>query len=347
MKKQAVHIMDEELLMKYLTGNLSVEESETVRLSMEAEPAKREYLEHMEQIWKSSGSIREFQSLDAAGDWNSLRERFGFSKQAQEHHPSRQIRRMTYRIMRVAALILLIFASTFLIYYYTGNGRLSKLDWITLDAAVQQEEVTLPDGSRVSLNTGSRLAYPAEFKGLKRAVKLQGEAFFEVARNEEKAFIVIVADEASTEVLGTSFHLKEDPGKRQVFLNVLTGKVAFYPKGKKKRALVLGKNEHAEYHNGQIHQPVSINLNFLSWKTRTLTFENAPLPEVLKQLGKHYQREFRIRDVRLDTLALTGTYKNQDIEDVLEEISLVLDIAFEETDGMIQVRAFDSETNEE
>jgi ferric-dicitrate binding protein FerR (iron transport regulator) len=221
------------------------------------------------------------------------------------------------------------------------------LDWITLDAAVQQEEVTLPDGSRVSLNTGSRLAYPAEFKGLKRAVKLQGEAFFEVARNEEKAFIVIVADEASTEVLGTSFHLKEDPGKRQVFLNVLTGKVAFYPKGKKKRALVLGKNEHAEYHNGQIHQPVSINLNFLSWKTRTLTFENAPLPEVLKQLGKHYQREFRIRDVRLDTLALTGTYKNQDIEDVLEEISLVLDIAFEETDGMIQVRAFDSETNEE
>jgi ferric-dicitrate binding protein FerR (iron transport regulator) len=345
MKMQPANIMDDELLMKYLTGNLTAEESETFRLSMEAEPANRKYLEQMELIWKSSGSIREFQSIDAAKDWNSLRERFGFSKQPEEHHPSRQIRRMTFRIMRVAAIILLAFASAFMIYYYTGN--LSKMDWITLDAPDQLEEITLPDGSRVSLNTGSRLAYPAEFKGRKRTVKLEGEAFFEVARNEDRAFIVIVADEASTEVLGTSFHLREDPGKKRVFLNVLTGKVAFYPKGKKKKALVLGKDEHAEYHNGHIQQHVSLDLNFLSWKTRTLIFDNSPLPQVLKQLGKHYHKEFHIMDRGLDTLALTGTYKNQKIDNVLEEISLVLDIAFEEADGRIQVRAFSVQTNEE
>jgi ferric-dicitrate binding protein FerR (iron transport regulator) len=345
MKMQPANIMDDELLMKYLTGNLTAEESETFRLSMEAEPANRKYLEQMELIWKSSGSIREFQSIDAAKDWNSLRERFGFSKQPEEHHPSRQIRRMTFRIMRVAAIILLAFASAFMIYYYTGN--LSKMDWITLDAPDQLGEITLPDGSRVSLNTGSRLAYPAEFKGRKRTVKLEGEAFFEVARNEDRAFIVIVADEASTEVLGTSFHLREDPGKKRVFLNVLTGKVAFYPKGKKKKALVLGKDEHAEYHNGHIQQHVSLDLNFLSWKTRTLIFDNSPLPQVLKQLGKHYHKEFHIMDRGLDTLALTGTYKNQKIDNVLEEISLVLDIAFEEADGRIQVRAFSVQTNEE
>jgi transmembrane sensor len=234
-----------------------------------------------------------------------------------------------------------------LIYFYTGNGRFSKLDWITLDATGQPEEITLPDGSKVSINTGSRLSYPVEFKGLKRTVKLEGEAFFEVARNEEDAFIVIVADEATTEVLGTSFHLREDPGKRRILLNVLTGKVAFYPKGKKKEALVLGKDEHAEYHNGRIQQQVSFDLNFLSWKTRTLIFDNVHLPQVLVQLGKHYHKEFHIMDAGLDTLALTGTYKNQKIDDVLEEISLVLDIAFEETAGRIQVRAFDFQKNEE
>jgi len=144
--------------------------------------------------------------------------------------------------MRVAALILLVFASAFTLYFYTGNGRFSKLDWITMDASEQQKEIFLPDGSIVSINTGSSLLYPAEFKGLRRIVKLQGEAFFEVARKEEKAFVVIVADEATTEVLGTSFHLREDPGKKRVFLNVLSGKVAFYPKGKKKEAMVLGRD---------------------------------------------------------------------------------------------------------
>lgn len=333
--------MDDELLIKYLSGDLSTEESETIRLFLEAKPANREYLEQMDQIWKSSGNLRKFQSIDAAGDWNSLYERFGFSEQAREYHPSGPIRRMTYRAMRIAALILLAFASAVLINYYTGNGRFSKLDWITMDALDQPEEISLPDGSMVSLNTGSRLVYPAAFKTLHRTVRLEGEAFFEISRNEKKAFKVIVADKASIEVLGTAFHLKEDPGKKRVFLNVLSGKVAFYPKGKKKEALVLGKDEHAEYNNGYIHQPVSFDLNFLSWKTRTLTFDNTPLQQVFLQLGKHYHKEFHIVDAGLDTLALTGTYKNQKINDVLEEISLVLDIEFEESNGRIQARAFD------
>ena len=340
--------MNDELLMKYLTGNLSTEESEAIRLSMEAEPANREYLEQMEQIWKSSASIREFQSIDAARDWNLIRDGFGFPEQPGEHRPIRQFKAITYPIIRWAAFILLAFATAFMIYYYAGNGILSKMDWMTLNASARPREVTLPDGSQVWLNTGSRLAYPADFKGLKRKVKLEeGEAFFEVARNEKKAFVVIAANEASVEVLGTSFHLLEDPGKRRVILNVLTGKVAFYPKGKKKEAQVLGKNEHAEYHNGRIQHQISYDLNFLSWKTRTLTFDNIPLPKVLEQIGKHYHKEFQIMDAGLDTLALTGTYKDQKIDDVLEEISLVLEIQFEETGGKILVMSPDLQTHEE
>ena len=339
--------MDDELLIKYLTGNLTPEESESLRLFLEAEPANRDYLEQMEKIWKSSGNVPVFQSIDAAKDWNSIRNRFGFPNQVREFHPTRQIRRMTYPVLRMAAFILLAFASAFLIYYYTGNGRFSKLEWTSLEASGQQEEVTLPDGSLVSLNTGSRLTYPAEFKGKKRRVKLEGEAFFEVARNEKKAFMVIVADEASTEVLGTSFHLREDSVKRKVLLNVLSGKVAFFPKGKRREALILGEHEHAEYHDGQIQQQVSLDLNFLSWKTRTLIFDNAPLPEVFEQLGKHFRREFDVVDAGLEAMAFTGTFKNQEMDEVLEEISLVMDIVFEENNGLILVRAFDVQVNDD
>jgi ferric-dicitrate binding protein FerR (iron transport regulator) len=347
MKNLHAKNMDDDLLIKYLTGDLSAEDAEAIRLAIEADPAKKEYLEQMEKIWKLSGGIKDFQRIDTTGDWDSLRGRFGFSQQAATPSLINKTRSLAFRMIRVAAMILLVFAAGFMIYYYTGSGALSRMDWTTLAAPDHMEEITLPDGSHVSLNAGSSLAYPAHFKGRKRTVRLDGEAFFEVAGNEDKAFIIHVSEVATAEVLGTSFNLRTDPDKKKVLLNVLTGKVAFFPKGKRRQAIVLSKDEHAEYHNGKIRQQVSLDLNFLSWKTRTLVFENTPLPQVMEQLGRHYHREFMIRDPGIDTLALTGTYQNQEIAEVLEEMALVLGIAFKETDGMILVTTSDAQTHEE
>ena len=338
--------MDDDLIMKYLTGNLSPEESESLRHSMESDPASKKYLEEMEKIWKSAGSIRDFQSIDAAKDWLTLRDRFGFKEQAREHHPTGITRSILFRIARVAAILLLVIATSLMIYYFTGDGGMSRMGWTAMEALEEPVEIFLPDGSMVSLNSGSRLVYPVQFKGRRRIVKLQGEAYFEVEGNEDKAFLVIVADEASVEVLGTSFHIRQDPGKKRILLNVLTGKVAFFPKGKKKDALVLGPDGHARFSNGAVRQEVSFDLNFLSWKTRTMKFDNTPLPEVLNQLARHYQQDFELLTPGLDTLTLTGTYKNQVFEDVLEEISLVLDIVFEESDKSIKVTTFGDLTDE-
>ncbi len=347
MKKQQPYKMDDDLLMRYFTGELSGQESEALGKSLEADPSKREYLERMEKLWNLSGSIQDFQSIDTAKDWNTLRKKFGSSEISGQPDPWKRTISLTHRLIRIAAIILLVFGSAFMLYYYTGNGPISKLDWITVTVEDQQQELNLPDGSRVYLNNHSSLIYPADFKGLKRTVKLDGEAFFEIERDVEKAFVVNVADDASVEILGTSFNLRTDPEKKHVFLYVLTGKVAFYPKGKKKQARVVKQDEQAMYHKGKISPLSSIDLNFLSWRTRTLVFENTPLTDVVEQLGRHYRKEFLILDVGLDTLALTGTYNNQKIEEVLEEIALVLDIYFEETDGMIQVTAYDVQTDEE
>jgi ferric-dicitrate binding protein FerR (iron transport regulator) len=339
--------MDDELLFRYLTGDLSGQEAEDIRLSLENDPAGREYLAQMEKMWKLSGSIENFQRIDLAGDWNVLRERIAFSKPSLTLPAYTKTRSLTLRVVRVAALILLALAAGFMIHYYTGHGTMGRLDWMSLDAQDQIKELTLPDGSHVFLNEGSSLTYPAQFKGRKRIVRLDGEGFFEVARSEDKAFIIHVSDMATAEVLGTSFNLKEDPGKKKVQLNVLSGKVSFFPRGKKRQAIVLHQDEQAECHQGTIRQQLSLDLNFLSWKTRKLVFENTPLPEVTKQLGRHYRKQFIINDPGIDTLALTGTYQNQEMEDVLEEISLVLEIIFTEKDGMIHVTTMDGLSHEE
>ncbi len=204
------------------------------------------------------------------------------------------------------------------------------------------KELILADGSRVWLNSGSSLYYPVKFRKKSRAVRLEGEGFFEVAHNKNKPFLVIAGDETSgdeavVEVLGTSFNLRTDPKSKKIFLHVSEGRVAFYPKGGKKKGSILEKEEQADYEKGSITQRTSIDLNFLSWKTRTLEFENTPLSDVVDQLGRHFQKDIRVTGKGLDTLTLTGTYIEQSMQDVLEEISIVLDIEFNDVDGIIRV----------
>lgn len=87
--------------------------------------------------------------------------------------------------------------------------------------------ITLSDGSSILLQHGSRLSYPADFEGDKREVYLDGEAFFEVAKNPEKPFLVY-ANELVTKVLGTSFNIKSFKGQKDIQVIVRTGKVSVF-----------------------------------------------------------------------------------------------------------------------
>ena len=87
--------------------------------------------------------------------------------------------------------------------------------------------ITLSDGSSILLQGGSRLSYPANFEGDKREVYLDGEAFFEVAKNPERPFLVY-ANELVTKVLGTSFNIKSFKGQKDIQVIVRTGKVSVF-----------------------------------------------------------------------------------------------------------------------
>jgi len=337
MKKQPSYKIDNEILRKYLAGNLSGEESATLKKLLDTDPATSDYLEQMEKIWDLSSGIGDFGSIDTNGDWNTWRQKLDTKTSSGpgtiDFHP----RSLAYRIVRIAAVFLLVSATAFMLYYFTGQGLLSRNGWVTVYTYDSVEDIPLPDGSSITLNSGSSLAYPSRFKRNARSVKLEGEAFFEIAKDENRPFKINVANEASVEVLGTSFNLRTDPENNKVFLNVLTGKVAFYASGKKKEAKILNEDEHAVCHNGHVRQLVSVDLNFLSWKTRNLVFDNTPLAEVVDQLGRHYRKNFLITDHSLDSLALTAIYSDQKMEDVLEEIGLVLDIGFLEKEGIVHV----------
>ncbi len=147
--------------------------------------------------------------------------------QVSFHHP---------QIIRWAAAIILFLGIGW--WYFLQNNSKSVIYTELVEnaptALIEKENntdkpllITLSDGSSILLQHGSRLSYPANFEGNTREVYLDGEAFFEVAKNPEKPFLVY-ANELVTKVLGTSFNIKSFKAQKDIQVIVRTGKVSVF-----------------------------------------------------------------------------------------------------------------------
>jgi transmembrane sensor len=188
------------------------------------------------------------------------------------------------------------------------------------------KEIQLEDGSHIWLNSGSLLKISGSFGKKQREVFLNGEAYFEVWRDEAKPF-KIHAGETVTEVLGTSFNVELDTISGDVNVIVNTGKVGFYQSNKKKDSKILLPADHASYIS--VNQSISVssntNLNFLSWKTGVIKFYDTPVDEVCRVLSKLYHKQI-ISKIDQPDMVLTGTFQNESLDDILNVMELTLDV---------------------
>jgi len=258
-------------------------------------------------------NLEKFQSIDVEGDWNVVKHRMDFPKN-----------RRISTVWRAAAIAILLLGVGFIAKQYVLNPP----EIIIAMTGEEQKEVLLPDGSQVFLNRYSQLTYPEKFRKNNRQVSLTGVGFFEVTHDPSKPFQVNVADQANVEVLGTSFNIHAPAEGESVSVQVVEGRVAFYAQGKVETRKILEKDDQAEIQNGIIEMNTRINANFLSWKTGILYFDQESMEQVIDALGTHYNREIML-DPSVDTqLTFTSVIDNQELESVLEEMSLVLGISY-------------------
>lgn len=149
-------------------------------------------------------------------------------------------------------------------------------------------DVTLADGSLVSLNAASTLSYPETFNRSERRVKLSGEAFFNVTRNERKPFVVELGN-AEVRVLGTRFNVKGYESEEKIIATLLEGSVQFTC-GDNGNQLLLQPNQQAVYdrHSGtltlhQVEAPL-----FSAWKEGGIYFDNVDLNEIARILERTF-----------------------------------------------------------
>jgi transmembrane sensor len=261
-----------------------------------------------EQFLKNLGA---YQSIDIEKDWQKVRSRIGKDK-TRKLNP----------LWRMAAAVILLLG----IGFVTQNTCIHA-QMIAVLAGDQMKEVQLPDGSWVTLNHQARLVYPEKFKGRERAVQLSGKAFFQVESNPSSPFVVDVDQKALVRVLGTSFNISPDASGDLISIQVVEGRVAF-SSAEGKDEVILEKDQQATLVGITVKRDESVEKNFLSWKTGKLVFENDPVGKVIKQLEMHYQVSIEIDESVPRELSFTSTMDNQELADVLDEISVVLGLKY-------------------
>jgi ferric-dicitrate binding protein FerR (iron transport regulator) len=154
--------------------------------------------------------------------------------------------------------------------------------------------VTLSDGTRVYLNAETHLRFPTHFTGGTREIELAGEAFFEVASDSTRPFIVH-AGGVATRVLGTSFNLRAYPGERTVAATLVEGKLLL-ARGKRQWPLAPGTQARYDKAGGRCEvRAVDPDL-YTSWRSGRFIFRNERLEDVLGYLARWYGFEYEFAD---------------------------------------------------
>lgn len=188
--------------------------------------------------------------------------------------------------------------------------------------------LTLSDGTRVWLNSETSIQYPVAFGAKERRVFVQGEAYFEVAKDAKKPFTVQFMSSSVT-VLGTSFNIRAYPEEKRSQTTLAEGSVRIYSPGS---SMLLKPGEQAEVSalSGEmVKQEVEVK-NFTSWKDGRFVFEQQPLEYIMRTLERWYDIRVIFKDEGAKRISLSGNMKRYgDFSQVMKMLQMTGDVRFE------------------
>lgn len=224
----------------------------------------------------------------------------------------------------IAAAILLLMVAGFVLFqsevFTPDEPMRSQLQ--ELKSGDSTARVALPDGSIITLNKNAVLHYPEAFTAGTREVYLSGEAFFQIAKDPARPFIIHTNDMTTT-VVGTSFNIRSAPV--EVVVSVATGKVKV---SNGRQTEILLPNEKMTYKE-QSFKKEPTGLTELHWMNRTLVFKDTSLEDAAKLIEEHFDVTVSFQHSALKKCLITGTFKNQSLETVLSAIAFSNDVRYE------------------
>ncbi|NDV81899.1 FecR family protein [Bacteroides sp. 51] len=321
------HIVN--LLNKFISGKIDRNERKTLRNAI-SEMSDMELSKALSEAWNEyDGNIQN------GNDFDQLARKLRIS-------PPQQKKNYTLRtVARIAAAIAIPLFIGFQIYLYTQNERLNNFIDNQLQVNIQSGEmadITLPDGTKVYLNSATTMSYPVDFGLKSREVRLAGEAFLDVAKNKEKPFYVHT-DYVQIEVLGTKFNINAYPDLNTVETTLIEGSVKLTTKGTTPRSIIMKPNQKVVYN--KLQDVLSVNdtqAHFeTAWTRGELVFRSATFADVMNKLQKRYGVEIEIVNNRYNADLFSGSFKEEYITGVLKKLQVHYNFTFTDKNEKILI----------
>lgn len=242
-------------------------------------------------------------------------------------------------IIRAAAIFTIPLLLSTLYYYQqsrnvkpqylasASNEKATNTFYASLGARTQ---VVLPDGSLVWLNSGSTLTCPMVFSSKSRDVSLQGEAFFEVVKNE-KIPLIVTAGDLKVKVYGTRFNLNAFAAEKMIETTLLEGKISMIS-GDSKQEFPLSPGYTASYTKANHKLRISKVENmerYTGWKEGKLLFESDRFVDIIQKLERWYNVDIKLSEASLGDYTLHATFFDESIEQILEIFAVSIPIRIE------------------
>ncbi|MCW9706574.1 FecR family protein [Fodinibius salsisoli] len=347
-------------LLRYIRGDSSHEEQKEVEEWASSSSENKNVISFLEGVWQASAEEKEDWDVDSA--WLRYEFRYGkdFQDPAEEGEtdksriptsgsPQKEVKVAEDRKSGVLSWALVAAAAALvclIVLYSYPSQKASVTEAPPMKEIVakhgQRIHFRLSDGTKVTLNAGSKIIAPKVFSDSARTLQLEGQAFFDVATDSTRPFLVNT-DRSLTKVLGTRFDVKAYPTDSRVEVTVAEGKVALQAvrsinDAGNAQVITRGYQGYLSPEgNASVTKVGDIN-SYIGWTKGQLVFNNDPFAQVKRVLERWYDIEISIASEPGDTLSkqrFTGSFTDtQSMDEVLEAIALSLNIKFKKmSDG--------------
>lgn len=234
-------------------------------------------------------------------------------------------KRQLIRYVGSAAAILLISLISLHLYEIFSTPRMEYI----ATAYGESKDINLPDGTTITLNSLSSISYPRDLKGDIRLIKLEGEAYFDVAKNPLKPFVVIV-NNIEVKVLGTKFNVEAYENEENITTSLFEGSVSINVYNGVSKKLLPGDKAVYNKSSGEVNASHTVDINNqIYWMKRILYFDNEPLSSIFKTLAREKDIHFQIQNPTIGKLRITASFdKKESMDEILNILSQSGDFSY-------------------